>query len=492
MKLSLLNHLQAICKPIFSKMNQLRAISKPVFFGIWGTAGCLAGALLGEILLAVTGSFASPGSVMPAEKPQAVCLVIDCSGSMNRQKKLREAKAAASALVERQGVPGNSFAVIGFGTEVYLATELTGDLAAVRGAIEEIADGGSTHMAAALTKALETLAPATSERNIIVFTDGQPQSISETLGSAERCRNAGIRLVAIGTKDANIGLLEEVTGDDKLVFKTKVGGFSKAFKHAEIAIYAPQLLESTPMAGLGFVASICRVAAWTALLSVGLALALVTGQNWYLRRNLVHRSQFALAVAGGALVGILAGLSGQILFSMAGRGTILMFLGRVAAWGILGALLGVGMAFFVPNLKRGRASLGGLLGGVLGAIVFLLASRAMGDWMGRLFGAIILGFFIGLMVALAEVLAKDAWLVAKWAHGEQTTILLGKRPVVIGSSPDADVYISKDMDYPDVAGTLKLAGGKVEFEDKVKSTKHYLVDGNKLVVGNITVEIHVK
>src|SRR5487761_1104995 len=72
-------------------------------FALLGAAGCLAGAILGELLLAATRSRDTAGL-------QAVCLLIDCSGSMNMGgsgregglgQKLHEVKAAAADFVSR-------------------------------------------------------------------------------------------------------------------------------------------------------------------------------------------------------------------------------------------------------------------------------------------------------------------------------------------------------------------------------------------------------
>ena len=72
----------------FRKLRQ--AIPKPILFGLYGAVGCLiAATLMGEIFLALTKL---PPKIQ--HSPQAVVLLIDCSGSMDGDK-LREVKSAA-------------------------------------------------------------------------------------------------------------------------------------------------------------------------------------------------------------------------------------------------------------------------------------------------------------------------------------------------------------------------------------------------------------
>ena len=54
----------------------LQTGSKTSRFAVIGAVGCLAGAIVGELLLAARATRA------PERPAQAVCLLIDCSGSM--------------------------------------------------------------------------------------------------------------------------------------------------------------------------------------------------------------------------------------------------------------------------------------------------------------------------------------------------------------------------------------------------------------------------
>ncbi|HVX62016.1 MAG TPA: hypothetical protein VHC19_15470, partial [Pirellulales bacterium] len=76
--------------PNFDLSSLLGSLKEPKLlrFALLGAVGCAVGALLGELLLAAT---------RPASAAQAVCLLIDCSGSMQNGgegggQKLREVK----------------------------------------------------------------------------------------------------------------------------------------------------------------------------------------------------------------------------------------------------------------------------------------------------------------------------------------------------------------------------------------------------------------
>jgi hypothetical protein len=182
---------------------------------------------------------------------------------------------------------------------------------------------------------------------------------------------------------------------------------------------------------------IAVLAVWTALLACGLAAALVIGQNRYTGRPW-SSGKLPLAAAGAAGAGAISGAVGQTLlfvFASISLGGV----GFFAGWLLLGALLGFGVSFFIPNLDRKKATLAGLLGGGFGAAAFLLASP-FAEWAGRVVGAAILGFFIGLMVALVEVAFRRAWLEVRFGGGETITVNLGPEPVKVGDDRSCTVW----------------------------------------------------
>ena len=75
----------------------------------------------------------------------------------------------------------------------------------------------------------------------------------------------------------------------------------------------------------------------------------------------------------------------------------------------------------------------------LGFLGAALAVRGLpgGDAAGRVLGAVLLGLALGLMLALAERIARAAWLEVQYGGGESRTVNLGVEPVSIGSDSRA-------------------------------------------------------
>ena len=465
-------------------------LSKPVLFGLYGAIGCsIAALLLGEALLALTKL---PPSI--ERSPQAIVLLIDASGSMSGGK-LTEVKAAATSFVQRQDLSKDSFAVIGFGSRVRVGTSLTSDLETIESAIASLADGGGTNMALGLQTAAAQLRSSDFTRSILLFTDGQA-NLRSTLAAAQSSQSQNINLIAVGTGDADTNFLTQLTGDSSLVFYASSGQFDQAFRAAEKVIYSKQLVESGDSGDYGLVYGALRVGGWTGLLALGTSLALIVGQNDYLRRRLLTPQEGTIGTLGGLSAGLAAGAIAQLAFTPVANISLLAILGQIVGWAILGTLLGGGMSFFVPNLQRRRALQAGAVGGSAGALGFILAASWAGDLAGRLLGAAILGFFIGLAIALIERIGRQAWLVVHWNAKEQTQISLGSEPIIIGSSDKAHIYLSKAKGFPAItakifveAGTIVMQYDERMQERNMKILRHELVDGDRRKLGDLMLEV---
>jgi uncharacterized protein YegL len=243
--------------------------------------------------------------------------------------------------------------------------------------------------------------------------------------------------------------------------------------------------------------NLLAAAVWTAALAVGLAALVTLGQALLLRaRWLAARRTWAvLAAALGA--GLLSGAVSQGGFAFfasgatslsAGAAELLRF-GQVVGWAVLGALVGLGLAFAVPNLPAHRSALAGAGGGAVGALAFLALTVGAGETAGRLLGAAILGLTIGLVVALVERLAREAALVVHWHENERTVINLGAEPVILGSSPEAHLYLPKHKGFPPITAIVTFSDGRVQMENKLSNSTHTLAGGNKLQIGELWIEI---
>ncbi len=477
----------------------IQQVKKIGLFGAYGAAGCFAAAFLAQILFLL---LPADINTLGGSGPQAVCLTIDCSGSMNGEP-LAQVKSAARKYVAQQDFSRDVIAVIGFGSGTHHGTGPTTEQSTIETAIENLHDGGGTNMARALEEARNTLEsdPATGNRNrnILLFTDGQPQSQSHTLAAAKDCRKNGVRVVAIGSGGADERFLVKLTGSKDLVFSVTGGAMDleEAFRKADQAIRGHgSLVDQARQSGTGatysFKRAFQRIMGWSALIAIGLALALVAGQNHYSHRPMLSTKEAIMCVSGGLLAGVVAGTVAQVFFAIVQIIPPLALLGRVVGWAILGGLLGLGMAFFVPNLNKFRALLAGTAGGGAGGIGFLIMMAILGDLVGRFLGAAILGLFIGLMVALVEQLAKAAWLVVHWAPKQETTMLLGTRAVSVGTSPNADIRLPAASGAAEVAATFALVNGQIEYEDRPAAARRVLADGDSVDVGGTRISVHAR
>ena len=428
-----------------------RKLRKPAMFATIGAIGCLFGAILGEILAHAPTQRVVESSAPPTE----LCLLIDCSGSMGGEK-LQEVVRAADSFASRQNLSRNPVGVVAFSTAAHQLVGLTSSPVEVSRALAQLQPEGSTSMDLGLGAAGALLQHSVLNRTrqsgqaILLFTDGEPtegpfQTLNSSLDVRDRTRQAaqalraaGIRLVAVGTGDANVAYLAELTGDPALVFFASQGGFDSAFHKAESAIYRRQLIDST---GKSYSAgmTLLRNVGWCVLVSLGLAFLLWGGQNAYLRRAPYTKRGCITLSKGGALAGVAAGLVAQSGLWLLPQGNVSNLLQRatfVLAWGVLGGLMGRGMSAVVPNLRWQTALKAGGAGGLVAGTTFLITATVLGDAAGRLAGAAILGAAIGYSIALVEELARAASLIVHWGPRETTTISLGTTPVTIGGGDD--------------------------------------------------------
>ena len=227
---------------------------------------------------------------------------------------------------------------------------------------------------------------------------------------------------------------------------------------------------------------------WTALLAVGLCLALLMGQNNYLGRPLLAsgRIPLVLLIAGALLAGFASGTIGQSLY-----GVFLFIdvgsLGFLIGWVLLGGSLGFGISYFVPNLDRQKAAIAGLVGGLLGAIGFLIWSN-VAELLGRFAGAALLGFCIGLMVAIVEAAFRRIWLEVRYGERETIAVNLGPEPVKIGGDARACTIWARGA--ADVALRYFVRDSRVICEDATTRRESIVGNGDTRTVGTVTLTVH--
>lgn len=505
--------------------NITKNLSKPLLFALWAAGGGLIAAILGELFLArALPERASP----PAPQPMLqidIMFVLDVTGSMGEEisgvqrgiqkfaqelsNKQLDAKVGLIAFGDR--LNGEEPQVLHFPDSVFTSNPIifsqqVGELIQVHGG-----DSPESSLDALSLAANQPFRPQ-STKVVLLITDAPPKipdletrSLDEIAQKLERKKIDQLHLVIQPSEQGYFQPLQSASpGEIFWLSQTASGrqGFEKI-----LPILGETIAETT-VKGLQtneeFVPEsqnrlIIVISTWTAILAIGIALALIAGQNFYLRRKLLSLSEIFKGSSGSFIAGIVAGAAGQFIFASVSGIPLLVLGGRMAGWTLLGSLLGAGMSLFVPNLKTVRGIQGGTIGGGIGSIGFLILSSISGDIAGRLLGVVILGFFIGLMIALLEQLTRKAWLVVHWNEKENTIISLGEKPVILGTANHAHIYLSKAKGYYPETAKIIQKGEEILLEynneyanDKnMKKATHNLANGTRRKFGEILMEVHM-
>jgi len=137
-------------------------------------------------------------------KPAALTFVVDVSGSMQRPDKLDLARRALGLLLD-QLEPEDTVALVTYGSDAQLVLGHTADKEAVRRALDELGDGGSTNAEAGLLlgyeEARRAFRPGAVNR-IVLCSDGvanvgatDPEALLERVGKEAR---SGLELTTLG------------------------------------------------------------------------------------------------------------------------------------------------------------------------------------------------------------------------------------------------------------------------------------------------------
>ncbi len=156
----------------------------------------------GEVMKIVDARGGGQGGEGVAE-PLTTMLVIDISGSMDKNNKLRAAKDAAKAYVNQMRA-GDQAGLMTFDTKTYYVQLVTTDTAALTGAIEGLETGGDTSMFDALVEAEKNLGNITGRKAIIVLADGLDNHSQNTVDSViEQIGPSGLTISTVGFGDAS-------------------------------------------------------------------------------------------------------------------------------------------------------------------------------------------------------------------------------------------------------------------------------------------------
>ena len=160
--------------------------------------------------------------------PQArwVLFVIDLSFSMDSGNKLENAKSAIREN-SRKLLEGNvncEVAVVGFASDASIVCHPTSDLSLLERAVNSMQTTGSTAMDKGILKALDLArqAPAGTAVDMVLLTDGQPDSKEDTLGAVKRITLDGggaitLATLGVGQEDVDQAFLNQLSANSLVI-----------------------------------------------------------------------------------------------------------------------------------------------------------------------------------------------------------------------------------------------------------------------------------
>ena len=430
--------------------------------------GCLLAALLAEFFL-----FA-----LPKGETRSICLTIDTSGSMAGSLMIEMQQAAKEFVDQRSG---DNLAITRFSSDARVVEPFTKESRKLKESIGALVAYGATNFEAALIVSEEVLEKSNdNSKTLLIFTDGENTEgdANQAIETAKRLRERDIRIFAVAALDADVMYLAELTGDRNRVIFARSGELGNAFDQVEKMI-ATTIGSGSVSHSIAFIATV----GWTIFAALGVALALVVIQNYFMKKPLLPKEQLAVVAIGAAAAGVASGFIAQAAMT-ALDAIYLGEVGRILAWSVLGCFLAFGMVYVIPNLDKAKALQFGALGGFLGALGFLLVTLVASDTGGRLIGAFILGACIGLLVAIVETLYRNVWLMVIYDPRNFAQVNLGSQEVTVGSGNNDTVPI---RDVGAKAGSFLVVGDKVQYTDTHGTQS--LVPGDRVTVGGVELVI---
>lgn len=150
--------------------------------------------------------------------PVSIVFAVDVSGSM-RGAPTKKACAAFEGFIGKFNMQTTQIAVVAFADRTKKVCDLTNLPSKLTSAVDKIRsyslNCGAGTSAIPFQKAQEMLQPQTGKRFIVALTDGQWYDETKAIKHAQKCKDAGIEIVAIGFSDADKAFLKKIASSDE-------------------------------------------------------------------------------------------------------------------------------------------------------------------------------------------------------------------------------------------------------------------------------------
>ncbi|MFN0051573.1 MAG: FHA domain-containing protein, partial [Planctomycetales bacterium] len=191
-----------------------------------------------------------------------------------------------------------------------------------------------------------------------------------------------------------------------------------------------------------------------------------------------------------------------------GFGLLVLMMGRGLAWAFSALPAGLGQGLALRDKKVSiNGLLGGLMGGLAGGMLFdpiaMVFTTSDGQAnASRGIGFAIIGILVGLFVGLVDSWTKSAWLLMRQGPLAGKQFVLYREATVLGSAPQAEVYLFKDAAIEPRHAVIHNRGGRFEIEDcdsadgtyvnGIPVTSQWLQAGDQIVLGKTVLEFVLK
>lgn len=197
-----------------------------------------------QLMLAENGVPIDPDSIqgMGEVEELTTLLVMDVSGSMEKEEKIQHARQVARDYVNQMR-PGDRTGLMAFNTEVYLVQQVTADRDAMLEAIDSLTTGSDTAMYDALVQAEQILGEIPGRKAIIALTDGLDNSsshLSEDVINGIGSSGLSISIVGFGNPNENLGSQSALDEKGLQALAKQAGGLYGTARDAQslAALYA--------------------------------------------------------------------------------------------------------------------------------------------------------------------------------------------------------------------------------------------------------------
>jgi Mg-chelatase subunit ChlD len=170
-------------------------------------------------------------------------LLIDCSGSMQANNKLKQAKKGALNFAKDALAKNYLTGLIQFESSAKLMCEPGSNLSALENGLSNLAIGDLTHMANAINLGYNLLNNHSGQRVMVIVTDGMPNGDGDphsSLKSAERAKKDGIDIITIGTDDADEQFLKLLASRTQLGVKVNSQHLEKTITDSAMLLPGPK------------------------------------------------------------------------------------------------------------------------------------------------------------------------------------------------------------------------------------------------------------